>query len=241
MVLLKIILFLKGILLDVFNLLFPRYCLICGTRLAASEEELCNCCVMARPFQPIYGDNRENVMVRSLMGVMPIEKAQSMMHFYPESNLANVIYGMKYRNQPEVGFVLGRMCAKILLPTGFFDDIDLIVPVPLSKSRKKKRGYNQSEYVAMGISKATGIKLSSHCLVREGFIKSQTHLSEWERQENVEGCFSVVDAAEIEGKHVLLIDDILTTGATVKSCGMEMTKRVENLRISVLTIGHTSS
>lgn len=132
------------------------------------------------------------------------------------------------------------MCAKLLMPTGFFDGIDLVVPVPLAKERQRARGYNQSEMIAEGISQATGIEMSVGNVVRLHFSKTQTMLNEWERRENVEGNFKVVDAAGLEGKHVLLVDDIMTTGATLKACGGEMGKSVGKLRISVLTIGRSS-
>ncbi|MGM9702759.1 MAG: ComF family protein [Prevotella sp.] len=230
----------KGLLVSLADLLFPRYCFVCGSRLAASEGELCGWCVMSRPFAPVYADHRDNDMAKLFMGVMPIERAQAMMRYDPQSHLARVIYELKYYNKPEVGVTMGRLCAKLLMPTGFFDGIDLVVPVPLAKERQRARGYNQSEMIAEGISQATGIEMSVGNVVRLHFSKTQTMLNEWERRENVEGNFKVVDAAGLEGKHVLLVDDIMTTGATLKACGGEMGKSVGKLRISVLTIGRSS-
>ena len=236
----RIICWLRTIVGSVADLLFPRYCLICGNRLAAGEEDLCGCCLMSRPFAPLYADNRDNDMARTMLGVMPIEKAQTMMRYDPQSDLAKVIYELKYHDKPEAGITLGRLCAKMLIPTGFFDDIDIIVPMPLAKSRQRQRGYNQSEMIAEGISRATGIEVSRGQVLRLYFHQTQTRLGEWERMENVEGNFKVADAKGLEGKHVLLVDDIMTTGATLKACGEEMGRNIDNLRISVLTIGKSN-
>lgn len=236
----ELIVWAKGVVMSVADLLFPRYCFICGNRLTASEEGLCNICMMSRPFAPLYSDNKENELARLFMGIFHIEKAQAMMRYSSQSGLAQVIYEMKYYNKPELGVTLGRLCAKILKPSGFFDDIDLIVPVPLAKSRKRQRGYNQSEMIAEGISRATGIEVACDNVVRLHFKQSQTHLNERERRENVEGNFKIVDTSLFEGKHVLLVDDVVTTGATLKSCGGELAANVANLRVSVFTIGRTA-
>ncbi|MGN0283023.1 MAG: ComF family protein [Prevotella sp.] len=228
-----------NVLQELASLLFPRYCTICNRRLASSEGEVCNVCMMSKPFTPIFPDSFNNNMVKLFMGVMPIWKAQTMMRFIPKSKLANVIYELKYHDKPNVGITLGRLCAKMLIKTDFFDTVDIIIPIPLSKGRRRDRGYNQSEMIAIGLSEITDIGISTKHLKRIGFKKSQTHLSERERYDNVEGNFIVVNPHELKGKHILLVDDILTTGATLKSCGSEMAKSIEDIKISILTIGWT--
>ena len=132
------------------------------------------------------------------------------------------------------------MGAKILKEKNFFEGIDMIVPLPLAKSRQRRRGYNQSEMVAMGISDVTGIKVSEANIVRKQFRGSQTRLNQWQRQANVEDCFEVVDSSFFEGKHILLVDDVITTGATMKSCCLEIASKTKDVRISILAVARTA-
>ena len=122
----------------------------------------------------------------------------------------------------------------------YFDDIDLLVPVPLAQKRQRQRGYNQSEMLACGIADVTHLPIASKALKRQVFRESQTHLSRHERQENVNGIFVVADAEMLKGRHVLLIDDVCTTGATLTACAQAMAP-IEGIRISVLTLGFTKN
>ena len=123
-------------------------------------------------------------------------------------------------------------------PFHFFDDIDVIIPLPISTKRSWQRGYNQSNLLARGISLVTGITVDNEVVRRKTFAKSQTHLSPTERRENVKDAFQLINEERIKGKHLLLIDDVVTTGATIIACAQELAK-AEGVRISVLSVGFT--
>ena len=132
------------------------------------------------------------------------------------------------------------MMAKELMRNGLFDDIDALVPVPLAKKRERERGYNQSMMLAKGVSEVTSLPIANQVVRRTRFAGSQTRRGRWERNENVEDVFELQDADSISGKHLLLIDDVVTTGATIIACAKEMQK-ASNVRISVLALGFAKS
>ena len=133
---------------------------------------------------------------------------------------------------------MGRQMALELLPHGFFCDIDVIVPVVLAASRLKQRGYNQSREIALGISEATGLPVADKVVRRTAFTKSQTTLMRWERMENMDGIWELVDGSRVKGKHVLIVDDIITTGATTIACAEQLLK-AGDVKVSILGFGFT--
>lgn len=222
---------------DILELLLPRHCLICGRKLSATETAFCMPCLLTNPFKPMFSDCKDNKLVKLFMGIIPIERAQSLFRYLPGNELCNVIYSLKYHNAPEVGEILGRKAANALKDKGFFDGIDLLIPVPLTKKRKRQRGYNQAEVICMGLSEVTGIPVMNDNLVRIVFKGSQTKLSHFERMNNVRNNFAVIRPSDFANKHVLIVDDIITTGSTVKSCGEIIASGADNVKISVLSIG----
>lgn len=177
-------------------------------------------------------------MVQLFWHITPIKRAAAFIYYQPHSEMAQMVYQLKYGNSPDVGEDLGRLMATDMSLAHYFDDIDLLVPVPLTVKRQRQRGYNQSEMLAMGISDVTHLPVVSKALKRQVFRKSQTHLSRHERQENVNGIFVVADAETLRGRHILLIDDVCTTGATLTACAQALTP-IAGIRISVLTLGFT--
>jgi ComF family protein len=151
-----------------------------------------------------------------------------------------VVYELKYNDRPDIGIVLGRMMANELQDSGFFEGIDMLVPVPLAPRRERQRGYNQSRQLALGISEISGLPVSDCAVRRTVFKGSQTELSRWDRQENVEDVFRLRDADVLNRRHVLLVDDIVTTGATVTACARELLK-VDGVRLSILSFGYTKA
>ena len=135
---------------------------------------------------------------------------------------------------------MGRLMANEMQLAHYFDDIDVLLPVPLSRKRLRQRGYNQSEMLAIGVSDITPLPIVTNALRRKHFVKSQTRLSRHERQENVEDMFELRDGSRLQGKHVLLIDDICTTGATLIAC-IDALKNIPGIRLSVLTLGFTKT
>ena len=227
-----------SLLSDLLDLISPRWCAICGTRLDAEESLLCARCEKELPVTPFCESPYDNWMARLFWGQFPIEKASAWFFFIPHAAPSHLIYDIKYHDQKEQGELIGQIMVERHQPYGFFNDIDAIVPLPITKKRNWMRGYNQSYQVARGISMETGIPVYNDVVERTHFTKSQTHQTAMERRINVRDAFQLVKAEKIEGKHLLLIDDVVTTGATIISCAQELAK-AEGVRISVLSIGYT--
>lgn len=223
------------LLRDLWHILMPHACMICGRRLTSGEEVICATCLMTLPRTQIRG-RAGNGLERLFWGRIPIRRASAYMYYIPRSQSHEVFIRLKYRRQPRVGIFFGRVMAQDLLDTGFFDGIDMMVPVPLSRQRQRQRGYNQSTQIARGIRQLTGIPIREDIVVRSRDNESQTRLSSHERRTNVEGIFTLTAPEAAAHRHILLIDDILTTGSTLLSCA-ECLAKAEDVRISVLTMG----
>ena len=222
------------------DLISPRLCVVCGQRLTVSEDIICSRCNFHLPRTGFHLNPYENEMAKMFWHLLPIERATALFYYESHSETANILYELKYKGHPEIGEVMGRIIAKELLPSGFFDGIDGIVPVPLAKKRQRQRGYNQSLEIARGISETTSLPIYHKVVRRKAFEDSQTHKGRWERNENVEGVFELKDPIAIQGKHLLIIDDVVTTGATVISCAKELCK-AGNIKVSVLALGFAKS
>ena len=221
---------------SLLDLISPRTCVVCGQRLSVSEETICSKCNLHLPRTGFQQDPYENIMAKIFWGQIPIERATALFYYEPHAETANILYEMKYKNHPEIGEVMGRLMARELQMSNFFEGIDGIIPVPLAKKRQRQRGYNQSHELAKGISEITGLPIYNKVVRRTVFEGSQTSLGRWERNENVEQVFELQDAPTIQGKHLLLVDDVVTTGATVIACAKELCK-AGGVRISVLSLG----
>ena len=221
------------------DLISPRLCVVCGNRLAVTEETLCSKCYLHLPRTDFANDLYENVMAKLFWGQIKLEKATALFYYEPHAETAQILYELKYKNHPEIGVVMGRMMAKELMKSGLFEDIDALVPVPLAKKREHERGYNQSLELAKGVSEVTGLPIANLVIRRTKFVGSQTKRGRWELNENVDHVFELVDD-HISDQHLLLIDDVVTTGATVIACAKEMQK-ASNVKISVLALGFAKS
>lgn len=220
---------------DLLEIIFPRYCRVCGDRLSKSEQEMCAACLQKLP--RIRSTLTEASEVEKLFwGLLPIVRGDSLFYYEKGSPYGKLLFHLKYYNHPATGEFLGRYAATELKARGFFDGIDLLVPLPLSPKRERKRGYNQSDYIARGIAAVTGLPIENHCVVRRISNESQTHMNRIERWENVKGIFQVTNPSPLQGKHLLLVDDVLTTGATLRSCGNEILSLLPDVRLSIFTL-----
>ena len=222
------------------DLLAPRLCVMCGRRLSLTEQVLCASCNMHLPRTGFQYQPFDNIMARLFWGIIPIERAAALFYYMAGSKPANILYDLKYHDRPEIGREMGQMIAQEFGEAGFFEGIDLLVPVPLARSRQRHRGYNQSQQIAEGISQVTGLPISNQVVRRTLFKKSQTQAGRWERLENVADVFEAKNLDEIHGRHILLIDDVVTTGATMTACARELL-RAGNVTVSLLSLGFTKS
>ncbi len=219
---------------DFLSLLFPRLCHACGDHLTAEENLICTSCYIMIP-RTGYHLEPDNPVARLFWGRCNIEKAAAFSFYNKGSRIQNLIHSLKYRGIIELGPELGLIYGRILSASGFCNDIDLIVPVPLHPSKERKRGFNQSMLIAGGIAEAAGIPLESKLLRRTGVNETQTRRSRYDRWTNVDGIFSLADNILPEGRHILLVDDVITTGSTIEACVNELTK-IEGVRVSVVSI-----
>ena len=222
------------------DLISPRLCTVCGCRLTVTEETICARCNLHLPRTDFASQPYDNPMTKTFWGQIPIERAAALFYYEAHAETANLIYELKYKDHPEIGETMGRMMARELQLQDFFEGIDGIVPVPLAKKRERQRGYNQSLEIAKGIQEATGLPIYNKVVRRSTFKGSQTQRGRWERNENVAHVFELTDADAIHGKHLLVVDDVVTTGATVIACSKQLVKAGE-VKISVLALGFAKS
>ena len=218
-----------------WSLLFPRCCVVCGSPLSRGEECLCTCCNINLP-RTGFHLRKDNPVECLFWGRIPgLKRASSFLFYRKGSDFRRILHMLKYGGYKELGEVMGRYMSAELSSGEFFYGVDMIIPVPLHRKKQKLRGYNQSEWIARGIASVTGIPLCAECMIREKNTETKTRKSTFERWENVEGIFRLCDTVHFEGKHVLLVDDVLTTGATTVACASAFAG-VSGIRISVLTL-----
>lgn len=225
-----------SILSKIIDVIAPRTCAICDVRLSGDEDTICARCHQGLPLTDTFLDTQGNEMARLFWGQFTPERCIALFYYKSHAPASQLIYKLKYGYRPEIGRFIGKDVAKEAQAINFFEGIDLLVPIPLSKKRRRQRGYNQSEEIALGISDLTHIPLCTQAVERTSFAQSQTHQHRQGRIDNVEGVFRLIDANVIEGKHLLLIDDICTTGATLISCAKQLLL-AKDVRVSILTIG----
>ena len=223
-----------------FDLIAPRSCPICGSRLGLDEKVICSSCNLRLPRTYYAARAYDNEMAKTFWRRIPIERAAALFFYQPRSQVAEMVYQLKYRGHYEMGESMGEMTAKEFDEMGFFEGIDIILPIPLARKRQRQRGYNQSVEIARGVSKATGIAMRDDIVVRTAYHGSQINKDRWARLDNVENLFMLKNGAAVHGKHILLVDDIVTSGATVIACGTELMK-AEDVKISVLALGFTKT
>jgi ComF family protein len=219
---------------DFISLLFPRLCYACGNYLMRNENLICTECYVIIP-RTNYHKDLNNPVAQLFWGRCMIEKAAAFSYYNKGSRIRKLIHNLKYRGIKEIGYELGKIYGIALKSSGFTDDIDLIIPVPLHPSKKKARGFNQSESISMGISDAASIPMDLRSLARISVSATQTKKSRYDRWTNVEGIFKVVDPESIADKHVLLVDDVITTGSTIEACTNELLK-VDGVKVSVVAL-----
>lgn len=226
-----------SILAKILDLIAPRQCVMCKNRLLGEEEILCTSCLLHLPRTTTWEKPYDNEMAKMFWKLIPIERCCTLFYYKGHSYASNLIYQLKYDHHPEIGVYLGKLLAQEGRGVGFFEGIDAIVPIPLTKKRYRERGYNQSERIAEGIRELTHLPVLNDVVKRKVFTESQTHKNRWERNENVRDTFELIAPELVANKHILIIDDVCTTGATIISCCQEMMK-AGDVRFSVITVGY---
>lgn len=231
-------------LLILAGLILPRVCHICERKLSDSERFICSSCAGALPatHYETYWTNTSglntdlNPMEQRFAGQIPLHHACAPYFYSKDSALASLIHDFKYRGFSRLATELGRQGAESLKSTGLFDGVDILLPVPLHRSKLLRRGYNQSEMLARGVSQATGIPLGKNLYARKAH-RTQTSLSAEQRLANTRDVFAVKQPEALKDRHVMLIDDICTTGATLLAAGRALLDSSPGISISIFTLG----
>ncbi|MFN4006665.1 MAG: ComF family protein [Chitinophagaceae bacterium] len=221
------------------HLFFPHYCVGCSTDVIAKTHWLCSRCVQSLPGTN-FVHTAQNPVEIPLAARMPIEAAAAAYYFTRKGILHNAIMQLKYHNYPEVGVYLGKLLGEQLLQSERFQQVEALVPLPLNAKKQALRGYNQAAKIAEGIAAVWPKPILTQAVARRQFTKTQTKENRVNRWENMQAVFEIVDEAAITGKHILLVDDVITTGATIESCGRTILA-IPNTKLSIVAVGYTSS
>jgi ComF family protein len=206
--------------------------------LSKHEQCICKICLNKIPKTNFFKE-KNNPVSQVFWGRVNLQYAFSFYFFYKNGSLQNLIHEIKYHGAKELAYEFGKQFGFDLLQGFNFKEFDIICPVPLHKQREKKRGYNQSEWLARGLSEVLGIPYSNNLLIRKVFTKTQTKKNRQQRWENVKDAFSVNDISKVANKHILLLDDVITTGATLEACS-QMLLEIEGTKVSVASLAYAS-
>lgn len=228
-----------GLVGDFISLFYPNICAVCHDGLVRGEEVVCTQCLYHIP-RTRYWMQADNPVAQLFWGRVNIENACSFFLFAKGSKYRKLIHQLKYNGRNDIGVFLGREFGRELNGSELYKSVDAIIPVPLHPRRQKERGYNQAEVIANGLSKSMDIPVISDVLVRRVYTQTQTKKSRTERVQNVSGAFGLQNPEKISKRHVLLVDDVITTGSTLEVCAQTLLLGNE-VRVSVGTLAYASS
>ena len=217
------------------HLFYPRLCNGCSKPLTAAEQVLCLGCAAQMP-ETGHAATPGNDAELLFAGRVPFAHAAALAYFTDDGLLQHLVHGLKYRGQQDIGRYLGTLLGQRLMAAGWGNDVDMIVPVPLHSAKLAARGYNQGALIAEGMAGPMGKPVSTDVLVRVRHTESQTRKTRTQRVSNMQGAFAIQKKDEWKGRHILLCDDILTTGATLEACALALLQE-KSIKISIATIG----
>jgi len=224
---------------DFVSLVYPKVCTCCGNNLWKEEVVVCTLCEYHLP-KTWYHLEHDNPVSRIFWGRVPVESAAAFLHFNKGNRVQHLIHQLKYNGRTDIGTWLGSRYGNSLKQSHFFSSAEVIIPVPLHRKRQQARGFNQSELFASGLASSMSLPVEKQLLFRTGFTETQTRKSRYKRWENVSGIFTLRDNTKLSGKHLLLVDDVITTGATLEAC-VQALRSIPGVRISIAAIASTRS
>ena len=216
------------------ELFFPRICIVCNNRLISQEQHICLNCHYQMPRTNFHLEEG-NTMEQLFYGRVMIERATAFFEFRKGSKYQKILHHLKYKGQKELGERMGSLIGFELKHTDFAASIDLICPVPLHHKKERKRGYNQSYHLALGLSNSLEVPIDNNSIKRVINTNTQTSKGRFERWQNVDGIFELSNPGSVLNKHILLVDDVVTTGATLEAC-VSAIQQVPETKISLLTL-----
>ncbi len=220
---------------DFIGLFYPEVCVCCGEGLNAKEDLVCTMCIYKLP-KTNFHNSIDNPLAKVFWGRVDVSSVAAYCHYQKGNMVQDLVHELKYKDKKELGVDIGNWYGRDLKTSALFNTAEVIIYIPLHPAKLRKRGYNQSACFAEGLSQSMGIPVLHGALSRVKNTDTQTRKSRYERWENVEGIFKVDKVEELKGKHVLLVDDIITTGATIEACAVELNK-VPVGALSIASIG----
>ncbi len=220
---------------DLLALFYTPTCAVCGEPLSVGEEGVCTLCRVMAPLTG-YWREADNPVARRCWGMVPVTQASGFLFFVHGSRWRRMIHAFKYRGAWRTARIMGTWYGSQLATSDLYGDVDLIVPLPLHPFKRILRGYNQSEYIAEGIASAMHVPLNRRSVYRRRNTASQALQARHKRAANVEGAFAVRHPERLAGRHILLVDDVMTTGSTLLSCAAEILRAVPDCRISIAAL-----
>lgn len=228
---------LQSTLTDFVHLFFPHVCTGCGSDILDHHHQLCLRCLSELPVTNFFSQPG-NPVEKRFYGRLPVRNAGAGYFFTKDSLLERLIYDLKYRGNKDIGFYLGQLLGKFIADNNRFSEVDTLLPLPLNPRREKKRGYNQATALCDGIASVWKKPVADKAVVRKVYTETQTRKGRIARWENMEGVFAIADASAIANRHILLVDDVVTTGASLEACGSEILK-VPGTTLSLATLAST--
>lgn len=225
------------VLQDFYNIFFPKICLTCGEEVENKEQLICFYCISELPLTN-FSYRPENRLESSFIGRIPVKSATSLLYFHKKGLVQKLMHQLKYRNKQEIGHFFGNWLGEEMKNSNRFEQIDMILLVPLHPDKQKKRGYNQVTTFAEQMAIKLNAELRSDLLIKVSASKTQTLKNRKERSLNKENDFKLLESDSLEDKHILIVDDIITSGATLEACCMQL-YRVNGIRISLASMALT--
>ena len=225
---------LKALFSDTLHLFYPHVCAGCGSDLIEADHLICLKCITNLPHTN-FAQHSGNPIEKVFWGRIPLVAAHSEFYFAKDSLIQELIHQLKYKANQKIGVYLGELMGKSLLDSNRFRNIDYLVPLPLYPDKERKRGYNQAAVICQGMSTSMNVPVSLDNVTRQRFTETQTKKHRIERWENVAGSFNVLHKEKLCGKNLLLVDDVVTTGATMEACGHAIAQSV-NVKLSMATL-----
>lgn len=222
---------------DLVNLFFPKLCVLCKEPLSGNDGQLCLQCLCSLPRTNFFYE-AENPVARLFVGKVALESATALFHYEKGGQVQRLVYAFKYHGNRELAYRLGRQLGRALEAHTAYRSVDFLIPVPLHPKRRRKRGYNQSDYLCRGLASVLHIPVRPSTLQRRTKTATQTNKSVFDRWRNMQEVFVLNDAESLRGCHVLLVDDVVTSGSTLLSCA-EALLAIPDVRISVLALACT--
>jgi ComF family protein len=231
-------LLLNKLFADAFHLFYPHHCTGCGSDLIAKDSLLCINCINELPHTN-FATFENNYVENIFRGRMNVKAAHSEFFFSKGQLVQHLIHELKYKSNKEIGYYLGEIMGNSLLSAGRFPNIDYLVPLPLYPEKEFKRGYNQATIICDGVSSFTQIPLMADNLIRQRATETQTRKHRAARWQNVDGSFAVRNPGKLTGKNILLVDDVITTGASIEACGQTILQ-VAGTTLSIAALAHAT-